>query len=179
MQPSFLNFYSHYIIEIFGCKEKSSQTEQESVDKVLKVYYYVHIRNNLTTISKSKGEKTMMYSEFIKGTGCKDNKQNYKVFANLEIMYMYSDMTKEEIYEYGRKLVDNSKSETELAFERQMKVAINEAKQMIEYYKKEIATAEMMLNFSFDPECWQRTIKESKEGIKIYRMRIQTYKNFM
>lgn len=27
----------------------------------------------------------MMYSEFIEGTGCKDNAHNYKVFCDLEV----------------------------------------------------------------------------------------------
>lgn len=51
----------------------------------------------------------MMYSEFIEGTGCRQNEHNYKVFQNLEAMYINTDMSKEEIYEYGKKLVDNSK----------------------------------------------------------------------
>lgn len=85
----------------------------------------------------------MMYSEFVAGTGCKDNAHNYKVFQNLEIMYMNSDMSKAEIYEYGKKLVDNSKSEEELSVEAEIKAEIDEqkkrikeAKRWIEYYKE-------------------------------------------
>ena len=85
----------------------------------------------------------MMYSEFVAGTGCKDNAHNYKVFQNLEIMYMNSDMSKAEIYEYGKKLVDNSKSEEELRVEAEIKAEIDEqkkrieeAKRWIEYYKE-------------------------------------------
>ena len=59
----------------------------------------------------------MMYCEFVAGTGCKDTPHNYKVFEDLEVMYMNSDLSKEQIYEYGKKLVDNSKTEKELAFE--------------------------------------------------------------
>lgn len=66
----------------------------------------------------------MMYSEFVVGTGCKDNEHNYKVYKDLEVMYMNSDMTKDEIYEYGRKLVDNSKSEAELKLEASIKEEI-------------------------------------------------------
>ena len=59
----------------------------------------------------------MMYNEFINGTGCKENDHNYKVYKDLEILYMNSDLTKEQIYEYGKKLVDNSKSEEQINFE--------------------------------------------------------------
>lgn len=49
----------------------------------------------------------MLYSEFIAGTDCKDNTHNFNVYKRLEVMYMNSDITKEEIFEYGKKLVDN------------------------------------------------------------------------
>ena len=85
----------------------------------------------------------MMYSEFIAGTGCKENEHNYKVFCNLEAMYMNTDMSKAEIYEYGKKLVDNSKSERELRFEAKIKAEIKSWKERIEvnnwwldYYKQ-------------------------------------------
>lgn len=73
----------------------------------------------------------MLWNEFIEGTGCKDNEKNYKVYKDLEIMYMNSDMTKAEIYEYGKKLVDNSKSEEEIRVE-------NEIKEEIQYWKGEV-----------------------------------------
>ena len=53
----------------------------------------------------------MLYSEFIEGTGCQDNRHNFKVFQDLEVMYMNSNLTKEQIYEYGKKLVDNTVKE--------------------------------------------------------------------
>lgn len=59
----------------------------------------------------------MLYSEFIEGTGCKDTKNNYQVYKNLEIMYMNSNMSKSDIYEYGKKLVDNSKTDEEIKLE--------------------------------------------------------------
>ncbi|MCR4671954.1 MAG: hypothetical protein K5637_01790 [Lachnospiraceae bacterium] len=74
----------------------------------------------------------MLYNEFIEGTGCKDNEHNYKVYKELEIIYMNTDCTKEHIYEMGKKLVDNSKSEAELKFEAKIKAEI-------EQHKKEIA----------------------------------------
>lgn len=80
----------------------------------------------------------MMYSEFIAGTGCKENEHNYKVFRNLEVMYMNSDMSKAEIYEYGKKLVDNSKSEQELKLEAEIKERIESLKAEIESEKSYI-----------------------------------------
>lgn len=70
----------------------------------------------------------MLYSEFIEGTGCKDTQFNYGVYKNLEIMYMNSDMSKAEIYEYGKKLVDNSKTEAELEAEARVTAEINDLK---------------------------------------------------
>lgn len=49
----------------------------------------------------------MLYSEFVEGTGCKENMHNFKVYEDLEVMYDNSNLTKEQIYEYGKKLVDN------------------------------------------------------------------------
>ena len=49
----------------------------------------------------------MLFSEFVEGTGCKENMYNFKVYSDLEVMYDNSDLTKEQIYEYGKKLVDN------------------------------------------------------------------------
>lgn len=49
----------------------------------------------------------MLYSEFIEGTGCKANMHNFKVYQDLEVMYNNTTLTKEQVYEYGKKLVDN------------------------------------------------------------------------
>lgn len=99
----------------------------------------------------------MLYSEFIEGTGCKDNAHNYKVYKDLEVMYMNSDLCKADVYEYGKKLVDNSRSVEEIEFEKGIKEQIKalkaeneinkrqiefyefvEDKNMVDYYKKEI-----------------------------------------
>lgn len=53
----------------------------------------------------------MLYSEFVEGTGCKENMHNFKVYRDLEVMYINSNLTKEQIYEYGKKLVDNDVKE--------------------------------------------------------------------
>lgn len=84
----------------------------------------------------------MMYSEFAENVRCRDNEHNHKVFRDLEILYMNSNLSKDEIYEYGRKLVDNSKTETELALEQECKDKIvmyrdeiRKEKRELEYYK--------------------------------------------
>ena len=84
----------------------------------------------------------MLYNEFIEGTGCRDNAHNFKVYKDLEVMYMNSDLTKTEIYEYGKKLVDNSKSKEEIEFEQKIMAEIEALKIDVEYYRSEIAWAE-------------------------------------
>ena len=77
----------------------------------------------------------MLYSEFIENVGCKNNDHNYDVYCNLETMYMNSDLPKSTIYEYGKKLVDNSKSEMELALEEKLNYEIEEYKRHIKEYR--------------------------------------------
>ena len=107
----------------------------------------------------------MLFSEFQEGTGCKDNEYNYKVYKDLEVMYMNSNMSKAEIYEYGKKLVDNSKSEQELELEARIKAEIANYKKLIEQERKwlniyKVAEDNMMLAYT-------------KSLIKQYRTRIK------
>lgn len=124
----------------------------------------------------------MLYSEFIEGTGCKDNEYNYKVYKDLEIMYMNSDMSKAEIYEYGKKLVDNSKSEAELKLEAEIKAEIAEHKAEIAKYKEWIEQNEEMLSYwkeRMDKEMvafYRNPIKSWKEEIRYHRNQIAALK---
>ena len=110
----------------------------------------------------------MLYSEFIEGTGCKDNEKNYKVYKDLEVMYMNSDMSKAEIYEYGKKLVDNSKSEAELKIEAEIKAEIAGYKEQIENNKKSLEYHIF----------WAKTYKEEKDNkeAKYHRHLVKVYK---
>ena len=90
----------------------------------------------------------MLYSEFIQGTGCKDNEKNYKVYKDLEIMYMNSNMSKQDIYEYGKKLVDNSKTEQEMQIEAEIKAEIENYKALIEDNKEWIKYHEDMARWA-------------------------------
>ena len=122
----------------------------------------------------------MLYNEFIEGTGCKDNEKNYKVYKDLEIMYMNSDMSKAEIYEYGKRLVDNSKSEKELEVEAEVKEEIEACKKQIAIYKKDIEWKQTCIEEWRDDKEWCKTLRAEiryyKEQIKIQRNRIAALK---
>ncbi len=117
----------------------------------------------------------MLYQEFIEGTGCKQNDYNYKVFKDLEIMYMNSDLTKQEIYEYGKKLVDNSKSEKEIQFENQLR---HELKELKEQYKAAMEEANRYKEFykeDKDPY-WKEQINWQKGIAKKIKRKISVIK---
>ena len=78
----------------------------------------------------------MMYSEFVKGTGCKENNHNYNIFIKLEDLYMNSDITKEEVYEFGKKLVDNSETEEEKALREEIEREIKEHEEVLAYWEE-------------------------------------------
>lgn len=121
----------------------------------------------------------MLYNEFIEGTGCRDNEHNYKVYRDLEIMYMNSDLTKSQIYEYGKKLVDNSKTQKELEFEAEIKVEIATLKEDIESYKRQLEYEEAMLeNEIKEKSDCKRMIRFYKDNIKMAKNRIYTLKHF-
>lgn len=121
----------------------------------------------------------MMYSEFIEGTGCKQNDHNYEVFKNLEIMYMNSDMSKEEIYEYGKKLIDNSKTEEQLRFEQEIKDEIVECKETIKWNRSQIQMYEDFIKMNPKDdwvESWKSSIKGYKKNNKELRARVRGLK---
>ena len=104
----------------------------------------------------------MLYSEFVEGTGCKENDHNYKVYKDLEILYMNSDLTKQDIYEYGKKLVDNSKTEKEIEFEKDLR---NKMKELKEEYRKTMNMAKTYSNYYKEDKdiYWKNQSKWQKE----------------
>ena len=121
----------------------------------------------------------MLYSEFIEGTGCRDNEHNMKVYKDLEIMYMNSDMSKAEIYEYGKKLVDNRESEESLRIKAQWKAEMAEYKETIKGYKNDIEWRKEMLANETEKEyrdMWKHEIKGRNEEIRRARVRINELK---
>lgn len=121
----------------------------------------------------------MMYSEFAKAVGCKDNEHNHKVFNDLQVMYMNSDLTKEKIYEYGRKLVDNSKSPEQIRLEEKVKAEINICKRDLAYWTREYQRNVELAKYE-DNEYWKMSFKVSaknnKNEIKSLKNRIQALK---
>lgn len=118
----------------------------------------------------------MLYDEFIKGTGCKDNAHNYKVYRDLEVMYMNSDMSKGDIYEYGKKLVDNSKSERELEVEAEVKAEIELVKREIENNKRSIEAHKGWME-AWEKENDMNMIQLEKGTIKYLRRENRRLKN--
>lgn len=112
----------------------------------------------------------MLYSEFIEGTGCKDNQHNYELYKNLEIMYMNSDLPKSTIYEYGKKLADNSKSEKEIEVENQIKAEIESLKEEMSQEKEWLEYYRVMDN--------KRMMRYYKDSIAAKRNRISTLKHW-
>ena len=122
----------------------------------------------------------MLYSEFAENTGCRDNEHNHEVFRNLEVMYMNTDMTKAEIYEYGKKLVDNSKTERELEIEAQVNKEIAEYKEWIAWLKAEneryTEDLNNVSNTIEEEKSYKASIKANNKRIKQFRNKIKALK---
>lgn len=118
----------------------------------------------------------MLYNEFIQGTGCRDTEKNYKVYKELEIIYMNTDCTKEHIYEMGKKLVDNSKSEKELKLERQINEEIEFHKSEIERYKRVLSYDKEMLRI-WKEDGNDTMIFSSKSSVNYDKEQIRYHRN--
>lgn len=108
----------------------------------------------------------MLYSEFIENTGCKDNPQNYQLYKNLEVMYMHSDLPKATIYEYGRKLADNSKSQKEIEIETRVKAEIET---YLTYAKDCLAEAAKYQSYIDFCQNTKEEIKEYRASVKFWK----------
>lgn len=115
----------------------------------------------------------MLFDEFVQGTGCKETDYNYKIYKRLELMYMADEsITKEEIYEYGRKLVDNSKTEAELVYEQKLKQEVIELRQHIDFLKSEVERYKSYAKDETDP-FW---VKHYKGQAKVLTQQIAHYR---
>lgn len=122
----------------------------------------------------------MLYDEFLTGTGCRDNAKNFEVYKDLEILYMNSDISKEKIYEYGKKLVDNSLSEEQIAWNYNIDTQINELKEALGYWKGDIERYEQVLATEDNEEWrayWKRELKYAKGQAKSIRWNIRQLKD--
>lgn len=120
----------------------------------------------------------MLFSEFQENTGCRDNDYNHKLYTRLELIYMNDDsVTKQEIYDMGKKLMDNTPSQAELEIIEKMQAEIDYYKGMIASYKKEIENQEYISReLYFDDKAEQKARKRHisylKDEIKSFRREI-------
>ena len=117
----------------------------------------------------------MLYDEFLQGTGCRDNEKKYRVYKDLEILYMNSDLTKEKIYEYGKKLVDNSLSDAQVFWNLQIDKQIAEAQAQVDYYLGEVEYYKQVIAMwtGYDED----SVKSGKYQLKRVRREARYYKN--
>ena len=107
----------------------------------------------------------MLYSEFIEGTGCRDNDHNYQLYKRLEIIYMNDDtVSKQDIYEMGKKLANNQDTPEQKTFKEQLRKEIAQRKETIRAYKEDIKFQRYMI-----PGSDKQEQKERRRQIKCYQ----------
>ena len=125
----------------------------------------------------------MLYSEFIENTGCVANEFNRRLFLRLEILYMNDDtITKEEIYDMGRKLMNNEKPQYIIELENSLKEELKERKERIQNMRTEIKSWQSMIKKEQENPLWESkqlihswrcNIKWLREQIKIQKRKIE------
>ena len=122
----------------------------------------------------------MLYTEFLEGTGCRDNDHNYKIYKQLEIIYMNDESTtKADIYEYGKKLVDNSKPQEIIDLENQILADIESDKRQIKELTEDINRIKGYIENEPDPlwkKSWKNDIKWRKQDIARLKTHIKLSK---
>ena len=111
----------------------------------------------------------MMYSEFVNGTGCKENEHNYNIFLQLEKLYMESNITKEDVYNFGKKLVDNSKTEKEIELEKEINEKIEEENKAITYWEERADFYKNIMEDKKEARRFQKLANEHKQRVKELR----------
>ena len=118
---------------------------------------------------EEKRYKDMMYSEFVKGTGCKENNYNYNIFIKLEDLYMDSNITKEDVYEFGKKLVDNSETEEEKALREEIEREIKEHEEVLTYWEERSKFYLDIMEDKKESKRFSTYAKEEKNKIKMLK----------
>lgn len=114
----------------------------------------------------------MLWSEFLKGTNCKDTDYNYKVYKSLEEIYMINDsLTKEYIYTIGKQLVDNSPTKEETELENRIKSNIADYESEIAIYERDIDRYECYIDGITTSAMY--TAVQKKEYTKDYKYQIK------
>lgn len=117
----------------------------------------------------------MLYDEFLAGTGCRDNADNYKVYKDLEILYMNSELTKQEIYEYGKKLVNNALTESQIAWNEDIDRQIAKIQEQVDYYLGEAEYYKQVIAMwtGYDED----SVKSGKYQLKRVKREARYYRN--
>lgn len=127
----------------------------------------------------------MLWTEFVENTGCKQTEYNYKVYKNLEELYMMNDLlSKSAIYETGKKLVDNSKTAEEEEIETNLKKEKESLQTDIEDYKKQIDYYKYLIEYRKEETemtgiYTDEEIKIMKKDIKDFTDTIKRYRNLI
>lgn len=114
----------------------------------------------------------MLYSEFIENVGCIDNVSNRELFNNLETMYMNCDIDKATVYEYGRKLADNTPAPEMVKLRQSLMDEIASYKEQIEKLKADIDVYERAAEEDSD-YYWQMMIANRRADIRYCRNKIK------
>lgn len=128
------------------------------------VVYSITTNYKRSAKSAKKGVQKMLYSEFVNGTGCRQNEANYKVYKRIEEIYNNTpDMTHEEAYKLAMGLIDNTLTEEE--------------KQRNEDTKEEILTLrELIIEQKNELKEYKEKIYELKNAIAYNKEAIKTLK---
>ena len=119
----------------------------------------------------------MLYSEFVNGTGCKDTPYNYDIYKKLECLYMNwdGDITHAEIYEMGKKLVDNSLTENQIKWNDDIDEKIRELQFDIRTFTSDLERYTSNYNF-YKEHGWEENTDFWKKEIKYVKREIRTRK---
>jgi len=119
----------------------------------------------------------MLYSEFIEGTGCRDKDCNYLVYKRLELIYMNDEsVTKQDIYEMGKKLVDNSDTAEQIAFKEQLQAEIALLKNELKQYRAEVKRYDEYYKADKTDKFWKDQRDWSRHCAKVIRNKIEARK---
>jgi len=125
----------------------------------------------------------MMYSEFVENTGCRDNDYNREVFRKLEIVYMNDEsMSKAEVYEWGKKLVNNDLTDEQKEWNQDRKTEIKFLTMSAEEWKERLVNYRDYARSSVtseDRKYWNEEVKYCQDKIKIIRVEIRHQKELI
>ena len=120
----------------------------------------------------------MMFEEFQRGTGCKDNKHNREIYRKVESLYYTAEaMTKEEAYKIATPYLNNEPSEEEKRLWEEVRLQEAGLQWDVMHYSNE---AERYTNWSKDPEQLNEAVgwtpKYYRDEAKRYREIARTAK---